>query len=451
MRPGAARARVLLVEDHLLRERSRRGRRPRAASRGRSSRARRGGAPRRGAPRRRRVSSPGPPRPRTAANGPRSSAASQSATSRRNASSSGLVRCCKRASRGAGSRGGYYDTLRIVSNQPRGAGAPAAPDDPAPTRERTDPAPARRGRGCATARSPPIEDGDVALDVRGAARARRCARRARSSPPGVAPGDRVAIWAPNAGSGSSPRSALQCAGAVLVPLNTRLKGAEAGYDPAQERREAAAARSRASSTPTTSASLAGEALPALERDRDAARRRAPARCRWRTSSRAATAVPEASARARARRGRRPTTSPTCSSPRARPGSPKGVMTAHGQNLRVFATWSEWRRAARGRSLPDREPVLPLVRLQGGLAVVPDARRDGAAARRSSTCRRCSQRIERERISVLPGPPTLYQSILAHPDRAPLRPLEPAARGDRRRGDPGRADPAHARRARLRDA
>ena len=27
-----------------------------------------------------------------------------------------------------------------------------------------------------------------------------------------------------------------------------------------------------------------------------------------------------------------------------------------------------------------------------------------------------ERVGKQRISVLPGPPTLYQSILAHPDR-----------------------------------
>ena len=53
------------------------------------------------------------------------------------------------------------------------------------------------------------------------------------------------------------------------------------------------------------------------------------------------------------------------------------MTTHGQNLRVFAAWSDVRRPARGRPLPDREPVLPLLRLQGGLAGLP-----ACAARRA---------------------------------------------------------------------
>ncbi len=44
---------------------------------------------------------------------------------------------------------------------------------------------------------------------------------------GIEPGDRVAIWAPNSIDWVLLALGLQCAGAVLVPLNTRMKGAEA--------------------------------------------------------------------------------------------------------------------------------------------------------------------------------------------------------------------------------
>ena len=52
--------------------------------------------------------------------------------------------------------------------------------------------------------------------------------------------------------------------------------------------------------------------------------------------------------------------------------------------------------------------------------------------------------------MLPGPPTIYQTILDHPRRRRVRPVVAAARGHRRGGRPGRADPAHARGAQLRD-
>ena len=44
---------------------------------------------------------------------------------------------------------------------------------------------------------------------------------------GVAPGDRVAIWAPNSARWVTALFGLSSAGAVLVPINTRFKGVEA--------------------------------------------------------------------------------------------------------------------------------------------------------------------------------------------------------------------------------
>ena len=46
---------------------------------------------------------------------------------------------------------------------------------------------------------------------------------------GVQPGDRVGIWAPNIAEWVIAAVGLQGAGAVLVTLSTRLKGAEAAY------------------------------------------------------------------------------------------------------------------------------------------------------------------------------------------------------------------------------
>jgi len=46
---------------------------------------------------------------------------------------------------------------------------------------------------------------------------------------GVRPGDRVAIWAPNSASWITASFGVYLAGAVLVPLNTRYRGEEAGH------------------------------------------------------------------------------------------------------------------------------------------------------------------------------------------------------------------------------
>jgi acyl-CoA synthetase (AMP-forming)/AMP-acid ligase II len=73
-----------------------------------------------------------------------------------------------------------------------------------------------------------IEDGSVHLRFRAlAAETRRAARAFLAA--GVARGDRVAIWAPNLWEWVVAATGLQMAGAVLVPLNTRFKGREAGY------------------------------------------------------------------------------------------------------------------------------------------------------------------------------------------------------------------------------
>ena len=73
-----------------------------------------------------------------------------------------------------------------------------------------------------------IEDGDVRLTFAELAEAGQQAARAFCAA-GVKPGDRVAIWAPNLYEWILAAIGLQSVGGVLVPLNTRLKGGEAGY------------------------------------------------------------------------------------------------------------------------------------------------------------------------------------------------------------------------------
>ncbi len=97
------------------------------------------------------------------------------------------------------------------------------------------------------------------------------------------------------------------------------------------------------------------------------------------------------------------------------GNPKGAMTTHGQTLRTFATWSE----VVGLRAGDRYLIVNpffhtfgykagiLACLMAGATMVPEPvfEVSGVVAR-----------IGEERISVLPGPPTIFQSILDHPDR-----------------------------------
>ena len=97
------------------------------------------------------------------------------------------------------------------------------------------------------------------------------------------------------------------------------------------------------------------------------------------------------------------------------GHPKGAMTTHGQSLRTFATWSE----VVGLRAGDRYLIVNpffhtfgykagiLACLMAGATMVPEPVFDVDVV---------LQRVSDERISVLPGPPTIFQSILDHPKR-----------------------------------
>ena len=97
------------------------------------------------------------------------------------------------------------------------------------------------------------------------------------------------------------------------------------------------------------------------------------------------------------------------------GHPKGAVTTHAQSLRTFGTWS----SIVGLGAGDRYLVVNpffhtfgykagiLACLMAGATVMPEPVFDAGQV---------MERIPAERISVLPGPPTLYQTLLADPRR-----------------------------------
>ena len=130
------------------------------------------------------------------------------------------------------------------------------------------------------------------------------------------------------------------------------------------------------------------------------------------------------------------------------GSPKGVVMTHGQTLRAYLDWCDWADLRPGDRYLIANPFFHifgykagcLACLMRGATIFPLAVFDAGVV---------LELVERERISVLPGPPTIYHSLLDHPDRATPRHLEPARRRHRRGRHPGRAHPARARRAAVR--
>jgi HIP---CoA ligase len=230
---------------------------------------------------------------------------------------------------------------------------------------------------------------------------------------GTQPGDRIAIWAPNSAQWViAALGALGCGG-VLVPLNTRLKGKEAGF---------ILRRSGARLLVTVDEFLgtrypqllAGESLPGLSGTvliGAAAAVPAPGAQGWSQFIAAGAQVPRASvAAAHARVDAGDIADILFTS--GTTGQPKGVLSTHGQNVRVFRTWSEVVGLTRGDRYLGVNPFFHsfgykagwLACLLQGATLYPLAVFD---AGRALDC------IERERITVLPGPPTIYQSLLAH--------------------------------------
>src|SRR5690606_34887722 len=97
------------------------------------------------------------------------------------------------------------------------------------------------------------------------------------------------------------------------------------------------------------------------------------------------------------------------------GKPKGVMTGHAQNIRVFEVWADAVGLAEGDNYLIINPFFHsfgykagwLACFLRGARVLPMA---------SFDLDEVLAAIERDRVHVLPGPPTIYQSLLAHPRR-----------------------------------
>ena len=232
---------------------------------------------------------------------------------------------------------------------------------------------------------------------------------------GIEPGDRVALWAPNSAEWIAAVLGLLRAGAVLVPVNTRFKGLEAAD---------ILARSRARALVTVTDFLgadnlgmlrsAGVDLPDLQTV-VVARGPAPHDAdTWdaflaRADDAGRTAVERRSADLDE------------SSPSdilftsGTTGVPKGVVMTHGRTLCVATDWV----AMTGLAADDRylmvNPYFHMFGLKAGILASVAA---GAAMFPEPVfdVDRALARVAAEGITVLPGAPTLYQSILDHADR-----------------------------------
>jgi len=229
---------------------------------------------------------------------------------------------------------------------------------------------------------------------------------------GVERGDRVAIWAPNMWEWVVAGLAIHHAGGVLVPLNTRFKGAEAAH---------VLGRSRARLLFTVTGFLDTDYVDLLTRavdpaaDLPALERIVLFRGERPDTQTFADFLSSGSGDVDARADAvEPDDLSDMLFTSGTTGAPKGVITTHAQNLRAYRDWAD----VVGLRAGDRYLVVNpffhafgykagwLAALMTGATVLPHAVFDPV---------RVLERIPRDRISMLPGPPALFQQILARPD------------------------------------
>ena len=230
---------------------------------------------------------------------------------------------------------------------------------------------------------------------------------------GIQTGDRVGIWAPNSTGWILAALGIHCAGAVLVPINTRMKGLEAADVLERSGCRLLFIQQRflevdypAMLAAHRPASL--EHLVVLEGDRP----QSPADLTVTQFLRSAAIIDVQSARRRAL-AIGPDAMCDLLFTSGTTGKPKGVMSAHGQNLRAFREYAKIIGLVPGDRYLIVNPFFHafgykagwLTCLIAGATILPHAVFDPEQV---------FQRIARERISVLPGAPTLYLSLLAHP-------------------------------------
>jgi HIP---CoA ligase len=232
---------------------------------------------------------------------------------------------------------------------------------------------------------------------------------------GIEPGDRVAVWAPNSAQWVIAVLGLFQAGAVLVPVNTRFKGAEAADILGRSGTRALVTVTDFLGTDYV-AMLRGSGadLPDLATVVVARGDAAEGTTGW------ADFRGRATDEARAEAGRRAAavadddvsdilfTSGTT-------GVPKGVVQTHGRTLQVASDWVAMTGLTEGDRYLMVNPYFHMFGLKAGILASLVA---GATMLPEPVfdVDRVLSRVAAEQITVLPGPPTLYQSILDHPDR-----------------------------------
>jgi acyl-CoA synthetase (AMP-forming)/AMP-acid ligase II len=244
-----------------------------------------------------------------------------------------------------------------------------------------------------------IVDGPLRLTFTQVVERIRCAAGAFADL-GVDKGERVAIWAPNSAEWIIAAFGLLTAGGVLVPVNTRFKTEEAGD---------VIARSGAKAVLVQKGFLdqdyiAPAGVPVIDLK--------------------SGFLSSGSPFERAMEG---TDTSDIIFTSGTTGRPKGAMMHHRQTLRMYEEWATLADLREGDRYLQINPYFHTFGLKAGLVtsflrgatMLPVAVFDVDAV---------VDLIERERITMLPGPPTLYHSLLTVRDKAKLSTLRAGVTG-----------------------
>lgn len=229
---------------------------------------------------------------------------------------------------------------------------------------------------------------------------------------GVQAGDRVGLWAPNLSEWIVAACGVHAAGGVLVPLNTRMKGAEAADILERSRARVLVCVGDflnnyypdllSGLRPVTLQQvvvLGDKVLPSADLSWAQFMARAEDTSDQAQQQRESRIKPDDTADLMFTSG---TT-----------GRPKGVMCAHRPTILAFKAWSDVVGLTEGSRYLIVNPFFHtfgykagwVAALLQGSTVYPEQVFDAQAI---------LHRIESDRISFLPGPPTLFLSMLAHP-------------------------------------
>jgi acyl-CoA synthetase (AMP-forming)/AMP-acid ligase II len=219
---------------------------------------------------------------------------------------------------------------------------------------------------------------------------------------GMAQGDVYAIWAPNICEWAVTSLGGYLAASVLVPINTRFKGAEAADILARSHARALVTVHDFLGTDYV-AMLQGFDLPDLERTVFVD---GPEWDALLSAPRAGTALPAVG----------PDDVSDILFTSGTTGAPKGVVQTHSRTLRVATDWVAMTGLTAGDQYLMINPYFHMFGLKAGILACVAA---GATMlpEPAFDVDRALARVEADRVTVLPGAPTLYQSILDHPDRS----------------------------------